>query len=187
MKRLFKFRYPKLLALTIFSVVSYFIFSNVLVKDFIANSTNSSYFWVFIAGLLFTFGFSTPFSIGFFLVARPENIILATFIGGFGALISDLFIFKMIRFTFMDEFKRLEKTEPIKKFNKILSHRHLSKIKNYLLFIFAGIIIASPLPDELGVSMLAGLTKINSYTLGIISFIMNSLGIFVMLLLGNAI
>jgi len=136
---------------------------------------------------LFSFGFTTPFAIGYFIVASPSNIYLAAIVGGFGALISDLLIFKVIRFSFMEEFKRLEKTQAIKRVQVLLSNRFLSKVKIYLLWAFAGFVIASPLPDELGVSMLAGLTKIKTSTLGIISFIMSSLGIFVMLLIGAGI
>jgi len=184
MKRLFKFRYPKLLALLIISVLSYFIFSNPSIQEFFQNLNGLSYLGNFVGGILFSFGFSTPIAIGIFLVSEPENIYIASLIGGFGALMSDLFIFKIIRFSFMDEFKRLEKTEPIRKINKLLSTKFLHRIKNYLLYAFAGLIIASPLPDELGVSMLAGLTKIKIQVLAIISFIMNTVGIFIMLLIG---
>jgi uncharacterized membrane protein YdjX (TVP38/TMEM64 family) len=51
------------------------------------------------------------------------------------------------------------------------------------MYAIAGLIISSPLPDELGVSMLAGLTTINAKKLSIISFIMNSLGILIMLMI----
>lgn len=85
----------------------------------------------------------------------------------------------------MDEFKRLKYTKPIVEVNKILSSRLLHRIKNYLLFVFAGLVIASPLPDELGVSMLAGLTRIKVRVLAIISFVMNSFGIFIILLIGK--
>jgi hypothetical protein len=156
-----------------------------VVQDYVANLGSIGYLETFIAGMLFSFGFSTPFAIGFFLIAKPENIFLAALIGGAGALISDLLIFKLIRFSFMDEFKRLEKTTAIKEINHLLNSRWIYKIKIYLLYIFAGLVIASPLPDELGVSMLAGLTKIKTHILVIVSFIMNSLGIFIMLLIAR--
>ena len=49
------------------------------------------------------------------------------------------------------------------------------------MYAFVGILIASPLPDEIGVIMLAGLTKINFKILAIISFILNTLGILIIL------
>ena len=185
MRRLFRFRYPKITLLILFSILSYFLFSNSNVQGFVSQLEGFRYLGIFIAGLLFSFGFTTPFAIGFFIVANPGNIYLAALIGGLGALISDLLIFKIIRFSFMKEFKRLEKTDAMKKIKLILSHRFLSKIKVYLLYAFAGIVIASPLPDELGVTMLAGLSKIKTGKLAIISFIMNTIGILVLLLIGS--
>ena len=158
------------------SAFSYYIFSRVVLKV-----DDAGYFLIFLAGLLFSFGFTTPIAVGFFIAASPSNIYLASLCGGLGALLSDLFIFKLIRLSFMDEFRRLENTAPLKKLTWLIDRKPLFKIKTYLLFIFAGIVIASPLPDELGVSMLAGLSRINIWALGLISFAMNALGIFVML------
>ena len=160
------------------SVLSYYLFSQVAWKVDGAN-----YFLVFLAGLLFSFGFTTPIAVGFFITASPSNLYLAAIIGGLGALLSDLFIFKLIRLSFMDEFRRLENTAPLKKLTWLIDRKPLIKIKTYLLFIFAGIVIASPLPDELGVSMLAGLTKIKIHILALISFVMNCIGIWIMFMI----
>src|SRR3989338_5083688 len=92
MKQLFRFRYPKLALLVLFSIFAYYIFSNVHVQKFINGFNNLGYLGVFIAGLLFSFGFTNPFAIGFFLVAKPSNIFLAAIIGGIGAMIADLAI-----------------------------------------------------------------------------------------------
>ena len=183
MRRLFKFRYPKITLLILLSIISYFIFSNATVERVIEGLNGLSYVGIFIAGMFFSFGFSTPFSVGFFIVAAPENIFYAAAIGGFGAFLSDMLIFKLIRFSFMNEFKRLEKTALFVELHQLMHSRLLSKIRVYLLFAFAGIVIASPLPDEVGVSMLAGLTHIKMWALGLISFVMNFIGILIMLLL----
>jgi len=51
------------------------------------------------------------------------------------------------------------------------------------LYVFAGILIATPLPDEAGVTILSGLTRINLYILGITAFILHSFMIFILLAL----
>lgn len=186
MKRLLRFKYPKLALLVLFSISAYYIFSDSHVQAIIDNLGQLSYLGVFLAGICFSFGFSTPFAVGFFLTVQPENIFIASIVGGMGALISDVLIFKFIRFSFMDEFKRLEKTIIVKDVSHVLSRKPFSKIKAYILYLFAGLIISSPLPDELGVSMLAGLTHVRINTLAAISFVMNTLGIFIMLVLGNS-
>jgi uncharacterized membrane protein YdjX (TVP38/TMEM64 family) len=176
-------RYPKLSLLILFMIAAYFIFSNQIVQNFVSNLGDFGYPSIFIMGLLFSFGFTTPISVGFFVVSNPDNIFLAAILGGFGALISDLLIFKFVRFSFIDEFHKLEKSKIITKTSDAISSTLTKKMKLYLLYAFAGLIIASPLPDEAGVIMLAGLTKINALSLSVISLIFNSLGIFIFLLI----
>ncbi len=178
---LFKFKYPKLVILILSIILAYLIFSNSNAKSFILGLGEFSYFGTFIAGMLFSFGFTSPFSAGFFIVLNPENILLTGVIGGVGALLSDLLIFSFIRVSFKDEFKRLEKTRLIKGIKIEIEEDFGKKIKVYLMYAIAGIMIASPLPDEIGVIMLAGLTKIKLNVLSVISFILNTLGILILL------
>jgi len=181
MKNLFEFKYPKIAIFILFIAIAYIIFSSPGVGDFVNGLGDYGYLGNFIAGLLFSFGFTTPFSVGFFILYHPNNIFLASVIGGFGALLSDLLIFRIVKFSFMDEFKRLEKTERIREMSDLIEYVFGHKIKNHLLYIFAGIVIASPLPDELGVIILAGLTKIRIRSFMIISFLFNTIGIYILL------
>lgn len=133
--------------------------------------------------MLFSFGFTAPFAVGFFLALNPQSIIMAGIIGGMGALIADLIIFKFIRVSFTGEFKRLEKTKALKEVGLLIEKKLKHRLKVYLMYALAGIVIASPLPDELGVIMLAGLTKIKIHSLAILSFLLNTLGIIIILLI----
>src|SRR3990167_8993223 len=153
MKRLFKFKYPKLTLLLICIVAAYFVFSLEPTQEFMT-LLGTKYFGVAIAGFLFSFGFTTPFAIGAFVTMNPQNIFLSAIIGGFFAMLADLTIFSVIKMSFMEEFRRLGKTKTMK--NLISLEPSMSeKMKHYLFYIFAGIIIASTLPDEIGVTMLA--------------------------------
>ena len=181
MKRLFKFRYPKLLAFVLIIIAAYFIFSNPTVSNFMLMLNGWGYFGAFISGMFFTLGFTSPISAGFFITLNPENIWLAGILGGIGAMLMDLLIFKFIRFSFMDEFKRLKHTKTMKELNYLIENTFGHKIKIYLMYALTGFFIASPLPDEAGVIMLAGLTKIKANVLAVISFILNTLGILFLL------
>jgi hypothetical protein len=180
---LFGYKYPKLTGLVLAIILAYVIFSNPFVAGFISGLGNWGYLGVFITGLFFSFGFTSPFAAGFFITLNPGNIWLAAFLGGFGAMLSDLFIFNIIRFSFMDEFKRLERTKVLKRVEHYFENGLAKKIKIYLLYVFAGFLIASPLPDEAGVIILAGLSRIKQSTLAVISLICNTLGILVLLLI----
>ena len=182
MKRLFKIRYPKLALMAVCIILAYILFSHPAGEAFLSQVGLEGYLGVFVAGMLFSFGFTTPFAIGAFIVMSPDNILLAAAIGGLGAMVSDLIIFKIVKVSFLDEFKKLMRgkaAQTVYRYSPTLDRR----IKNYLMYAFAGIIIASPLPDEIGVSMLAGLSHIRVVPLAIISFLGNSIGILVMLLL----
>ena len=178
-----KFKYPKLFILVICILAAYFLFSNPIVQSSINTLQEFRYLGLFVAGMLFAFGFSAPFAVGFFITLQPQSIILAGLIAGMGALFSDILIFRFIKISFMDEFEELKKTKIILNTQKAMNKGFGLRISNYLLYAFAGILIASPLPDEVGVTMLAGLTKIKAYVLATISFILNTFGIIIILLL----
>ena len=178
----FRFHYRKVLIFVILAVLAYLIFRNPDVQGFVSSLEGLEYLGVFIAGMLFTFGFTTPFAVGFFVILNPSNPILIAIIGGVGAIIGDLLIFSLIRFSFMDEFERLEKTRIMRKIRDEIKIHFNKRLRLYLLYAFAGLVIASPLPDEVGVTMLAGLTHIKISKMMIISFVFNSFGIFLMCL-----
>ncbi len=179
MKKLFKFKYPKLTLLIACIIAAYFLFSVDAVQKFMA-SLGAKYFGVSIAGFLFSFGFTAPFAIGAFITMNPQNIFLSAITGGFFAMLADLAIFSVIKMSFMDEFRNLEKTKTMKKIISLEPNVN-KKIKHYLLYAFAGIVIASPLPDEIGVGMLALLGRIKPLYLAIITFFANTFGIFIIL------
>lgn len=179
--RLFKLHYPKLLLFFLAIILAYFIFKNPSVSNFISGLDNLGYLGIFIAGILLAFGFTAPFAVGFFIILSPENIWLAAFIGSLGAVIGDLAIFNFIRFSFMEEFKRLKNTKLFREADLLLEKEIGHRFKVYLMYLFAEILIASPLPDEVGILMLAGLKKIRQSILGIMSFVVHVIVILIVL------
>lgn len=175
--------YPKLTALVVCIILAYFLFSNSSTQTYVSHLGNYGYLGVFIAGMLFAFGFTAPFSVGFFISLNPSNIWIAGIIGGLGALMSDLIIFHTIKFSFEDEFKKLRNSKTFVRVIRSIERKVNEKIRIYLMYVFAGILIASPLPDEVGVTMLVGLTMISAKTLAPISFVLNTLGILILLML----
>ena len=101
-------------------------------------------------------------------------------LAGLGALVSDMLIFKFLRFSFSDEIKKLSREKILRKLGSYIP------LKVYLLPVLAGFIIASPLPDELGVYMLAASRKVSFKVFTILSYIFNTFGIFVILLIGKS-
>ena len=183
-KILFRFKYPKLFLFVICIILSYFLFTDKVLDQFLWQLGTWSYFGVFLAGILFSFGFTSPFSAGLLLILKPENIFLGAIIGGFGSLCGDMIIFKFVKISFEKEFNKLRRERPFL-FVKSTAKRIIKpKIWHYLMFALAGLFFASPyIPDEAAVTLLAGLSSMSLKKIALISFICNTIGIFVLLAL----
>ena len=180
MKRLFIFTYPKLTLYIIATFVAYFIFQIPAVVLFFRGVEGLSYIAIFLGGLLYSAGFTAPIATGFFLSLNDYSFLRYAIIGGFGALIADLGIFSLVRISFMDEFKKLEHTSFVSHIIKFF-HKFSGKVRIFFIYIFAFLIISSPLPDEIAIALLAGFTKIHPYAFVFVSFFANTFGIFTLL------
>ena len=177
-------KYPKFLILFVTFLIAYLLFygrtyeplSNLLLETGLVGA--------FVAGMFFSYGFTAaPATAILLMLGKQQHILAAGLIGGLGALCGDLIIFKFIRFSLANEIKRLSK----EKFARYMNRKTPSLLKAYLLPIVAGFIIASPLPDEIGVSMLASSRAISIELFSIISYVLNAGGIIIILAIGSSI
>ncbi len=176
-------KYPKFLLLFITFLIAYLLFNGRTNPKFHVFIVSLGFLGTFLTGILFTYGFTAaPATAIFLILAKEQNILLAGLIGGLGALLGDLFIFNFIRYSFNDEVKKLYREKLIVYAN----HKTPSFLKRYLLPVVAGFIIASPLPDEIGVTMLAASKSISAKVFSVISYVLNTAGIFVVLMVGSA-
>jgi len=183
-KILSKIKYPKLLFLIFTFVIAYLMFTGQEFSPFHNFLFNLGYFGTFLAGIFFTYGFTAaPATAILLILAGEQNILFAGFIAGFGALIGDLIIFKFIRYSFADEIEKISQEKAINHLNNKIP----TLLKKYFVPILAGFIIASPLPDEIGVSLLAASRSISTKLFSALSYILNTAGIFVILLIGSTI
>lgn len=183
MKRLFIFTYPKLTLYVIAIIGAYFVFQIPAVLGAVYSLSSMLYLSIFFAGLLFSAGFSTPIATGFFLALNPTNIYLSAFIGGLGALIADLGILSFVKLSFANEFKKLKDSSFIKHISSMIEAVVPNRLRSFLVYILVILIIASPLPDELGIALLAGFTKVHPYGFMTMCYLGNILGIYLLLLI----
>lgn len=139
---------------------------------------------IFILGILFAFGFTAgPATAMFLILAKEHNILFSGIIAGFGALLGDMLIFKFVRVEFAGEIKNLAKEKLF-----VYMRKHTPKFLKKSLAPFIGaIFIASPLPNEIGITLMAGSTKISLKFFSVICYLLNTAGIFAILLIGKAI
>lgn len=133
------------------------------------------YLGAFLAGMLFvsTFTVATGVVALFYLAANLKPLEIAL-IAGLGAVVGDYIIFRFIKNGLKEElleiFKEVDKKSRLK---RLFHSRHLS----WTLPVIGGIIIASPLPDELGVGLL-GISEVKTYQFLLLSYLLNFAGIF---------
>jgi uncharacterized membrane protein YdjX (TVP38/TMEM64 family) len=177
-----KVRYPKILMLAGIALLAFWSFRMESVQSFFHSLGDLGYLSAFFGGSLFAFGFGAPFGVALLLtIADDVNIFLGGIIGGLGALLSDYLLFRFIRVTFADEIERLKGSKPFGFFNGFVRQTLPPKAVFYASAGIAGLIIASPLPDEIGVTILAGLANVSDRAFAIVSFTLNTLGILTVL------
>ena len=181
-----KIKYPKLLLLLLTFVISIILFyEGKTYPPFNGFLTSLGYIGVFLGGIFYAYGFTAaPATAALLVLAKEQNILLAGLIGGFGALVSDIIIFLFIKYSFADEIKKLEKEKVVKflekEEEKFFGHHH-----KYVLASLAGFLIASPLPSEIGVTLMAALKNMSIKKFMIIAYSLHTVGIILILLIGN--
>lgn len=140
----------------------------------LARSEELEFWGSFVAGIFFTSIFTVaPAAVTLGEIAQEYSLFLTAFAGGAGAVVGDLIIFRFVRdrlsehvmelFTARGGRSRMQKLMQVPLFR-------------WLTFLAGGLIIASPLPDELGVILL-GFSKMKVSGFIILSFVFNFIGI----------
>lgn len=132
------------------------------------------YVGAFITGMLFVTTFTAPIgTLMLVILAQRYTAIEIGILAGAGAVVTDMLIFRFVKDDLSDEIKSLYKHFG----GSHLRHIFHSKYFHWTLPVLGALIIASPLPDELGVSLL-GISKMKPFQFILTSFCLNSLGIF---------
>ena len=137
----------------------------------------------FLGGMFFSSIFTAfPATIALGEIAREYSIFWTAFFGGLGALLGDFLIFRFFR----DEVSEALLALFSKPERKRWAHIFRLKIFRWIFPLIGAIIIASPLPDEIGL-VIWGATKMPNRYFAPLSFALNSLGILIIGLIARAI
>lgn len=135
----------------------------------------------FFAGIFFTSAFTiAPSSIAFTHIAQDAPTSIVVIWGALGAMFGDLILLFFIRDRFADDLMKALKPKTVK---YILKSLHLGFMR-WLSPIIGAAIIASPLPDEFGITLL-GMSKIKLGIFIPIALVMNALGIYLLIGFSN--
>lgn len=168
-------KYKNLTIVLVGIIVAILLSRNEMFHSFLMHLGNFGYVGAFVAGILFVSTFTVATS-ALVLLTLAESLspIEIGLIAGLGAVVGDMLIFNLIKDTLANEIEDI--------YDKFDKGHHLKKLFrsryfNWSLPILGAIIIASPLPDEMGISLI-NLSKMNSLKFVLLSYVLNSIGIF---------
>lgn len=172
------YKYKNLTFLLLSILLTVILFNDETVHGFLLNLGNFGYFGAFLAGIMFISTFTVAIgSVILLVLAESLSILEIAIVAGFGAVLGDLVVFKYVRNKgFIDEVGAIYKYFGGHKIRHLIHTKYFS----WTLPVIGALIIASPLPDELGVSLM-GISKMKIHEFVILSFVLNSIGIFVVL------
>jgi hypothetical protein len=179
-----KIKYPKLSLFIITVILVYFLFSGIAYKPLHDALVFMGYFGTFLAGLLYPYALTSAAGTGILLIlSKEQNLLLAGVIAGIGALISDIILFLFVTHSFSDEVQKLSEEKVVRTVNRLIP----DSIRVYLLATFAGLLIASPLPTEIGILLMTSIKNMSFKKFISIIYVLHASAIFIILLIGNTI
>lgn len=186
MLRLIK-TYPFITGFVCSIVVAVLLYATGTLHELTRAMGSFGYIGGFIAGMAYAFTFTTAAAAFLFLeLGEALDPIPAIVIGGLGAMVGDLLFYWLLNngikkevkafFIAMIPGKRLKRME---RFTK-------RRIFAWTVPFLASLLIASPLPDELGIALFSVINFKPKY-LAFISFVLNMIGIATLVTLGRII
>ncbi len=145
--------------------------------NLLLNLGEFGYLSAFLVGILLVSTFTMPTGVVMLLVlAEKYHILELGIIAGIGSVVGDFIIFRVVKDRLLEELTPLYELLGGKQLNALLHTKYF----HWMLPLLGALVMASPLPDELGVSLL-GLSRMKTYRFILLSFIFNAIGIILIL------
>ncbi len=169
------YKYKNLTFLVLSLAVAVFLYKYEVLHSILLHLNGLGYVGAFFAGMLFVSTFTVASGAIILLVLAEElSHVGIGIVAGLGAVLGDYIIFRSIRNKdLINEVKHLFEFFQSEK----VSHLIHTKYFSWTLPVVGALLIASPLPDELGVSLI-GISKMRPYQFLFVSFLLNAIGIF---------
>lgn len=173
------YHYKNLTLVGISLIIALYLLQNEIFRNISLHLGGWGYLGAFFAGMLFvsTFTVSVGTVILFILSDNHLTPLEIAIFAGVGSVVSDFIIFQSIRSRdLMDEIRNVFNFFGGEKIQHLIKTKYFS----WTLPVVGAIIIASPLPDEIGVSLL-GISHMKPSRFLLLSFVLNFIGIFIII------
>lgn len=167
-----KHRFLQLAVILASIVIAVLILKSDFVENTVSNLGDFGFIGIFIAGIFYAYSFTlAPALATLILFAESFNPLVISLLGALGATLGNYLLFHLIRDELPGEAEKL--MEELEKEESII----LKKLKyHWILPLAVAIIFVSPLPDELGVSLL-GTAKFNPIKFILMVFFLHFVGL----------
>lgn len=175
--------YPKLTLFFVLIIVSIVFFKYVqthnAVYDFIMSF---GYVGTFFAWFFYTSGFTAvPATTILLLLSSEQGFFLTWIIASIGAVLGDVALILFVKHSFSDEIDKITEESTVLRWISLLSQEIAGKYYKHLLPMIAGILISSPLPTEVWITLMSWMKKLSFRYFVSIVWILHIIGIFVIL------
>ena len=144
------------------------------VKELLTATKEAEIVGSFLAGIFVSIFTAAPATVALAEIAQSNSILLVAVFGGIGALIGDLIIFRFVKNHISEDITYLINKSKIKRLASVFSLRSFG----WLVPFLGALAVASPLPDEIGLTMM-GLSKMKMSLFVPLSFFLNFTGILI--------
>ena len=172
--------YPKLSAVLLSYIIVFGLFAIIGPADVHHLVEPLGIGGIIVAGALYTYGFTASLGAVLLVAITPDySPFLMAFLGALGATAADITIFKFLKGNLRTEVLRIARFKPIR---RILDSRlmHVKSVRALVGFL----VIASPLPDEIGVAFIS-MTRMHISQFRLVCFAANFVGVYVLTALSN--
>lgn len=169
-----RWKYKNTFMLLVSLLAFFWLAKTPLVDTVVQQVGNLGYIGAFITGIFFVSTFTVaPAAVILFHLADTLHPIEVALLAGLGAMVGDYIIFRFMKDKVFEELLPLIRRMHTPKIKVLFKSPYFA----WVLPVFGAFIIASPLPDEVGVGML-GLSKIKRWQFFLLAFVLNAVGIF---------
>lgn len=187
-KYLFVLRYPNLFLLAASIALGVLIYKDENNFHFHSALDRMGYLGTFIAGAFISHGFTLgPAVAALLLASKMQNLVLAGIVATLGAFVGNYVVFNSLKFSYHEEIKNLSDHRLYTWIVKKLDSYTPLFVRRYILPVFAGIISATPLPDEFTAALVQASKNMSLRLFSFFSFAFGAFGIFIILWIGRLI
>ena len=127
------------------------------VKELLTATKEAEIVGSFLAGIFVSIFTAAPATVALAEIAQSNSILLVAVFGDIGALIGNLIIFRFVKNHISEDITYLINKSKTKRLTSVFSLRSF----RWLVPFLGALVVASPLPDEIGLTMM-GLSKMKT-------------------------